>query len=80
MNNLSFTDSGIRKYPGSVVSAEAEYEVYGSYSKQVLGPKKSQTMIDYDLVLALEEEYGGDYEAIADELDISVDEVREILQ
>ena len=70
----------IKKYPGSVVRAVAEYDVYGSYSKQVLEPNKSQPIIDYDEVFALEEVYGGDIDAIADELGISPDEVLQILQ
>ena len=69
----------LKNHNGAIISAAAEYEVYDSYSKQVFCKKETPREIDYDLVLALNEEYNGDYKAIADELDISVEEVAEIL-
>ena len=69
----------LKKHNGAIIRAVAEYEVYDSYSKQVLGQKGKMREIDYDLVIAFNEEYNGDYEAIAGELDISVEDVAEIL-
>lgn len=69
----------LKNHSGAIISAVAEYEVYDSYSRQVLCQREKPREIDYDLVLALNEEYNGDYEAIADELDISVEEVAEML-
>ena len=68
------------EYPGAVVKGNASFNVYDSYSELSFSPASSRSRaIDHDLVFALEEEYGGDAEAIADELGISVEEVLSIL-